>query len=79
MDTLKVQKAQLQGQVRLSGAKNSTLNLLSSGFIFISQSFGCVNFSNDILNERVFKEVIVLSIETCFEKLFVGLGKNSFE
>ena len=33
MDILKIQKAQLQGQVRLSGAKNSALRLLAASLL----------------------------------------------
>ena len=52
MDILKIQKAQLQGQVRLSGAKNSSLRLLAASLL-TEEVVELYNSPNGLLDMQV--------------------------
>jgi UDP-N-acetylglucosamine 1-carboxyvinyltransferase len=52
MDKLKIQKAQLQGQVRLSGAKNSGLKLLTAS-VLTDEPVEISNAPNGLLDMQV--------------------------
>jgi len=57
MNTIKIQRSQLNGQVKLSGAKNSALRLLAAS-ILTGEDIELTNFPNGLLDVQVHLEML---------------------
>ena len=66
MDILKIQKAQLHGQVRLSGAKNSGLKLLTAS-VLTDEPVEILNAPNGLLDMQVHIKMLNKMGKTCEE------------
>ena len=66
MDILKIQKAQLYGQVRLSGAKNSGLKLLTAS-VLTDEPVEILNAPNGLLDMQVHIKMLNKMGKTCEE------------
>jgi UDP-N-acetylglucosamine 1-carboxyvinyltransferase len=66
MSTIKIQKSQLNGQVRLSGAKNSALKLLTAS-VLTCESVEILNSPNGLLDMQVHIKMLKQMGKTCIE------------
>ncbi|WP_418637894.1 UDP-N-acetylglucosamine 1-carboxyvinyltransferase [Winogradskyella sp.] len=66
MSNIKIQKAQLNGQVRLSGAKNSALKLLTAS-VLTDEAVEILNSPNGLLDMQVHIKMLNQMGKTCIE------------
>lgn len=66
MSTIKIQKSQLNGQVRLSGAKNSALKLLTAS-VLTDETVEILNSPNGLLDMQVHIKMLNQMGKTCVE------------
>lgn len=77
MDKLIIQKARLQGQVRLSGAKNSALRLLA-GSLLTEDIVELNNSPNGLLDMQVHIKMLIKMGKTCEEgDRYLKISENS--
>lgn len=76
-DTLKVKKCKLQGQVRLSGAKNSALKLLTAS-VLTNETVEILNSPNGLLDMQVHIKMLNQMGKTCIEgDRFLKITENT--
>ncbi|EDP71453.1 UDP-N-acetylglucosamine enolpyruvyl transferase [Flavobacteriales bacterium ALC-1] len=77
MNNIKIQKSRLNGQVRLSGAKNSALKLLTAS-VLTSETVEILNSPNGLLDMQVHIKMLNQMGKTCVEgKRYLKITENT--
>ena len=78
MNNIKINKSQLNGQVRLSGAKNSALKLLTAS-VLTNETVEILNSPNGLLDMQVHIKMLNQMGKTCVEGERARLSPDFYE